>query len=71
MFAFVVFYILRVFIFCSVWFLSKKNNQNWFLKKKPQPIQIDRFRFGYFEKKISSNRFDSVFSVRFFFVSGL
>jgi len=36
-----------VVIFCSVWFLLKKNYQiEIFLKKKPKPVQTDRFRFG-------------------------
>jgi hypothetical protein len=32
-------------IFGSVRFLSKKYNQTE-IKKKPKPVQIDRFRFG-------------------------
>jgi len=37
-----------VIIFGSVRFLSKKNNQTkfFFSKKKPIPVQTDRFRFG-------------------------
>jgi hypothetical protein len=48
----------------TVRFLSKKNNQTeFFFLKKPKPVQTDRFRFGFLEKKTGSNRFGSVFSV--------
>jgi len=56
-----------VFIFGSVRFLSKKSNQTeFFFKKKPKPVQTDRFRFGsvrFFRAKTGSNWFGSVFSV--------
>jgi hypothetical protein len=35
-----------VMIFDSVQFLSKKNNQTEFKKKKPKPVQTNRFQFG-------------------------
>jgi len=51
----------------TVRFLSKKSNQiDFFFKKKPKPVQTDRFRFGsvrFFREKTGSNRFGSVFSV--------
>jgi len=55
-----------VIIFGLVWFLSKKVIKLKFFKKKPKLIQTDRVQFGsvqFFRKKISSNRFGSVFSV--------
>jgi len=38
-------------IFGLIQFLFKKINKISFLKKKLKPVQINRFRFGYFEKK--------------------
>jgi hypothetical protein len=41
-----------VFIFYSVRFLSKKITKPiFFFKKKPKPVQTDRFRFGFLEQK--------------------
>ena len=62
--------LVGVIIFGSVWFLSKNKNQiNFFKKKKPKPVQTDRFRFGFLgQKPVQTGlarffRFGSVFSV--------
>jgi hypothetical protein len=44
----------------------KQNNQTKNLKKKPKPVQTDRFRFGsawFFRTKTGSNWFGSIFLV--------
>jgi hypothetical protein len=66
-------YLIRVVILCSVRFLSKKVIKPVFKKKtkiEPETVQTDRFQFGYFRTKTSSNWFGSVFSsvARFFFL---
>jgi len=54
-------------IFGLIQFLFKKINKISFFKKKLKPVQINRFRFGYFEKKTGSNRFGLIFPVCFGF----
>jgi hypothetical protein len=54
----------------------KKSNQNlfFFKKKKPKPVQTDRFRFGYVQLFWGKNRFfrfGSVFSSLAWFFFGL
>jgi len=38
------------FLFGSV-FIKKNNQTDLFFKKKPKPVQTDRFRFGFLEQK--------------------
>ena len=62
-------------IFSSVWFLLKKIIKTcFFKKKKPKPVQTDRFRFGYVQLFWGKNRFfrfGSVFSSLAWFFFGL
>ena len=56
-------FMLGVIIFGSVRFYQKIVTKPKF-KKKPKPVQTDRFRFGsvqFFRTKTSSNQFGSVF----------
>jgi len=55
-----------VFIFSSVWFLSKKITKPVFYWNQFKPIG-----FGYFRTKTGSNRLGSVFSAWLGFFSGL
>jgi hypothetical protein len=59
--------LIGVIIFGSVRFLSKKITKPNFFKKKPKPVQTDRFRFDlvFLEKNRFKSvwlEFDSVFS---------
>jgi len=64
--------LLRVFIFGSFWFLSKKSNQ---IEIEPKPVQTDRFWFRFLEQKPVQTgltwffRFDSFWLVFFRFGS--
>ena len=47
-------------------FIKKSNQTEFFLKKKPKPVQTDRFRLGsvrFFREKTGSNRFGLIFPV--------
>jgi hypothetical protein len=57
---------VRVIIFDSVLFLSRKSNQTEKKLKKLKPVQTDRFGFGsiqFFRTKTGWNRFGSFFPI--------
>jgi hypothetical protein len=58
---------VEVIIFGSVRFLSKKVTK-LNLKKKPKPVQTDRFRFGFLNKKPVQTVWLGVFSLARFWL---
>jgi hypothetical protein len=66
MFVFVVFYILRVFIFCSVWFLSKKIIKTGFLKKNRNRFKSTGFGSVILKKKSVQTGLTRFFRLGFF-----